>query len=45
MPKGIPVATVAVGRHGARNAAYLAAQVLALTDEGLRERLESLRSS
>ena len=45
MPKGIPVATVAVGRHGARNAAYLAAQVLALSDGGLRDRLESLRSS
>ena len=32
MPGGIPVATVAVGKAGARNAAYLAAQILALTD-------------
>ncbi|MCD4708523.1 MAG: 5-(carboxyamino)imidazole ribonucleotide mutase [Candidatus Sabulitectum sp.] len=33
MPKGIPVATVAIGSHGARNAAYLAAQIIALSDE------------
>ena len=32
MPGGIPVATVAVGKAGAKNAAYLAAQVLALAD-------------
>ena len=35
MPGGIPVATVAVGKAGAKNAAYLAAQILALTDPGL----------
>lgn len=39
MPGGIPVATVAVGKAGARNAAYLAAQILALTDPSLAERL------
>lgn len=32
MPGGIPVATVAIGRAGAKNAAYLAAQIMALTD-------------
>jgi len=35
MPGGIPVATVAVGSAGARNAAYLAAQMLALGDPQL----------
>lgn len=43
MPGGIPVATVAVGRAGAKNAGYLAAQMLALSDEGLRERLAADR--
>lgn len=39
MPGGIPVATVAVGKAGAKNAAYLAAQMLALSDAGLSDRL------
>ena len=39
MPGGIPVASVAIGRAGAKNAAYLAAQILATADPGLRERL------
>ena len=39
MPGGIPVATVAVGKAGAVNAAILAVQILALTDAGLRRRL------
>lgn len=39
MPGGIPVATVAVGKAGARNAGYLAAQVLALGDSDLAARL------
>ena len=39
MPKGVPVATVAIGSHGAKNAAYLALQILALQDEKLKERL------
>lgn len=43
MPKGIPVATVAIGSHGARNAAYLAAQIIALQDEGVASRLRELR--
>ena len=41
MPSGVPVATVAVG--GGANAAYLAAEILALGDDGLAERLEAKR--
>ena len=44
MPPGIPVATVAVGSAGAKNAGYLAAQILALSDPALRKRLESQRA-
>lgn len=43
MPPGIPVATVAIGAWGARNAAILAAQILALGDSALRERLRAYR--
>lgn len=39
MPAGIPVATVAVGDAGSRNAAVLAVQMLALSDPQLREKL------
>jgi len=39
MPPGVPVATVAVGEPGARNAAVLAAQILAVGDRALAERL------
>ncbi|OPX20198.1 MAG: 5-(carboxyamino)imidazole ribonucleotide mutase [Desulfobacca sp. 4484_104] len=39
MPAGVPVATMAVGSAGARNAAILATQILALSDERLRETL------
>ena len=39
MPGGIPVATVAVGKAGARNAGYLAAQMLAVNDTTLADRL------
>lgn len=39
MPGGIPVATVAIGKAGAKNAAYLAAQMIALSDEALAKRL------
>jgi len=39
MPGGIPVATVAIGKAGAKNAGYLAAQILALTDPDLDERI------
>jgi 5-(carboxyamino)imidazole ribonucleotide mutase len=43
MPGGIPVATVAVGKAGAKNAAYLAAQILSTADDGLHDRLASDR--
>ncbi|MCZ6619883.1 MAG: 5-(carboxyamino)imidazole ribonucleotide mutase [Gammaproteobacteria bacterium] len=43
MPGGIPVATVAVGKTGAKNAAYLAAQILAVSDEGVAEKLRADR--
>ncbi len=39
MPGGMPVATVAVGKAGATNAAYLAIQILALCDDGLAKKL------
>lgn len=39
MPGGIPVATVAIGKAGAKNAGYLAAQILSLGDSGLAEKL------
>ena len=41
MPAGIPVATVAIGKSGARNAAILACQILALKDEALQKKLEA----
>jgi len=39
MPGGIPVATVAIGKAGAKNAAYLAVQMMALSDSNLAQRL------
>jgi len=43
MPAGIPVGTLAVGAAGAKNAALLAAAILALNDAALRGRLEDYR--
>jgi len=45
MPGGIPVATVAVGKAGAKNAAYLAAQILALSDMDLARRIRTERET
>lgn len=45
MPGGIPVATVAVGSAGAKNAGYLAAQMLALADAALGQRLMADREA
>jgi 5-(carboxyamino)imidazole ribonucleotide mutase len=45
MPAGVPVATVAVGKAGARNAAMLAAEMLALSDPDLAERLAEARAA
>ena len=43
MPAGIPVATVAIGSAGAKNAAVLAAEILALGDPALKEKLTAFR--
>jgi 5-(carboxyamino)imidazole ribonucleotide mutase len=45
MPGGIPVATVAIGKAGAVNAAILAVQILALHDTALRRRLKEHKAS
>ena len=45
MPGGIPVGTVAIGKAGAKNAGYLAAQILALGDSGLDERVRAERAA
>lgn len=44
MPGGVPVATVAIGKAGARNAGYLAAQILAVADEDLAARVDADRA-
>ena len=43
MPKGVPVGTLAIGKPGAANAALLAAEILALGDSALREKLRAWR--
>ena len=45
MPGGVPVASVAIGKAGAKNAAYLAAQILALADPELSARLQAERAA
>ncbi len=45
MPGGIPVASTGIGKAGARNAALFTAQLLALGDENLREKLVAYRDS
>lgn len=45
MPGGIPVATVAIGKAGAKNAGYLAAQIIALGDKELADRLRMDRQA
>jgi 5-(carboxyamino)imidazole ribonucleotide mutase len=44
MPAGVPVATLAIGPAGARNAGFLAAQILALSDAALAARLAAWRA-
>lgn len=44
MPAGVPVATVAIGKAGAKNAAYLAAQILAIADDALAVRVAEDRA-
>lgn len=43
MPGGIPVGTLAIGKPGAKNAAYLAAQIMALKDEVIAKRIREER--
>jgi 5-(carboxyamino)imidazole ribonucleotide mutase len=43
MPKGVPVGTLAIGKPGAANAALLAAEILALEDPSLKEKLRTWR--
>ena len=45
MPAGVPVATVAVGKPGARNAGLLAVQILALSDAKLAKKLRKFKDS
>ena len=45
MPKGIPVGTLAIGKAGAANAALFAAEILALTDAALHDRLAAWRAA
>jgi 5-(carboxyamino)imidazole ribonucleotide mutase len=44
MPPGVPVASVAIGSAGARNAAHLAARILALTDTAVAQRVAAFRN-
>jgi len=45
MPPGVPVATVAIGKAGAKNAAILAVQILALADEQLAKKLADFKEA
>lgn len=45
MPGGIPVATLAIGKAGAKNAAILAAQILAVSDAAMAEKLDTFKAS
>lgn len=45
MPAGIPVATVAIGKAGAKNAGYLAAQIISTADAGMADKLRAERAA
>jgi 5-(carboxyamino)imidazole ribonucleotide mutase len=45
MPKGVPVGTLGIGKPGAANAAILAAEIVALGNAGVRERLRAYREA
>ena len=45
MPKGVPVATVAIGKAGAINAAILAVQIMALSDATLKRKLTAFKKN
>ncbi|MBW2477590.1 MAG: AIR carboxylase family protein, partial [Deltaproteobacteria bacterium] len=44
MPAGIPVATMAIGKAGARNAGIFAAQILATSDAGIADKLNAFKA-
>ncbi|KPL05574.1 MAG: phosphoribosylaminoimidazole carboxylase [candidate division Zixibacteria bacterium SM1_73] len=43
MPKGVPVATMGLGKSGAANAAFLVVQILALKDSGLKKKFKAYK--
>lgn len=43
MPSGVPVATVAIGKTGAKNAGYLALEILAVADKAIEKKLNGLK--
>lgn len=45
MPKGVPVATVAIGDHGAINAGFLAAHIIAISDSAVAAKLRERREN
>jgi phosphoribosylaminoimidazole carboxylase PurE protein len=45
MPGGVPVATMAIGEAGAKNAGILAARILALSDEALQQKLQAFKEA
>ncbi len=45
MPQGVPVATTAIGNAGAKNAAILAVQIMALSDEALAAKLTNFKKA
>ena len=45
MPKGVPVATMSVGKHGAINAAILSAEILALNDDSMKNKLIEFKAN
>ena len=45
MPSGVPVACMSIGKSGAKNAALLAVEILALNDSGARKKLKNFKAS
>ena len=45
MPKGVPVATMSVGKAGAINAAVLCAEILALNDDTISDKLKEFKAT
>ena len=45
MPKGVPVATMSIGKAGAINAAILCAEILSLNDNGILDKLTSFKNN